>query len=142
LTRSLLEQRSGRVLEAARLLGRGPWTVFFRVALPLARPALAAGLALVLMEILNDYGAVTYYGVTTFTTGIFRSWLSLGDVHTAIRRSALLVWFVFVILGLERWQRGSARYDDGANAIPAARYQLKGLSAAGAFVFCGLPLLL
>lgn len=142
LTRSLLEQRSGRVLEAARLLGRGPWTVFFRVALPLARPALAAGLALVLMEILNDYGAVTYYGVTTFTTGIFRSWFSLGDLDTAIRLSAILMLFVFVILGLERWQRGSARYDDGANAIPAARYQLKGLSAAGAFVFCGLPLLL
>src|SRR5690606_40731299 len=61
LARALFEHRSGPTLEAARMLGRGPWSVFFRVALPLARPAVVAGLALVLMEILNDYGAVTYY---------------------------------------------------------------------------------
>src|SRR5690606_8607028 len=91
LTRALLEHRSARLLEAARLTGRGPWAIFFRVALPLARSAIAAGLALVLMEILNDYGAVTYYGVTTFTTGIFRAWFSLGDLDTAIRLSAILM---------------------------------------------------
>lgn len=142
LARAFLEQRSGRVLEAARLLGRGPWAIFFRVALPLARPALAAGLALVLMEILNDYGAVTYYGVTTFTTGIFRSWFSLGDLDTAIRLAALLMGFVLLILMLERWQRGSARYDENTTAQPASPYRLRGISAAGAVAFCLLPLLL
>ncbi|MEX2570199.1 MAG: iron ABC transporter permease [Gemmatimonadota bacterium] len=142
LTRALLEQRSGRVLEAARLMGRGPWAIFFRVAIPLARPALAAGLALVLMEILNDYGAVAYYGVTTFTTGIFRAWFSLGDLDTAIRLSAILMTVVLLVLGLERWQRGAARYDDSGAAQPASRYPLRGSAAAGALVFCALPLLL
>ncbi len=142
LTRSLLEQRSGRVLEAARLLGHGPWSVFFRVAVPLARPAAFAGLALVLMEILNDYGAVTYYGVTTFTTGIFRAWFALGDLDTAIRLSAVLMVVVLATLWLERWQRGAARYDDGATSRPAARYRLRGPAAVGAVLFCAVPLLL
>lgn len=141
LTRALLEQRSARVLEAARLMGRSPWAIFSRVALPLARPALAAGLALVLMEILNDYGAVTYYGVTTFTTGIFRAWFSLGDLDTAIRLSAILMVVVLAVLGLERLQRGAARYEEGAGR-PVSRYRLRGASAAGAFLFCALPLLL
>lgn len=141
LTRSLLEHRSGRILEAARLLGHGHWSVFFRVALPLARPAAFAGLALVLMEILNDYGAVTYYGVTTFTTGIFRAWFSLGDLDTAIRLSAVLMVVVLATLLFERWQRGQARYDDAAPARPAARYRLRGAAAFAAVAFCTAPLL-
>jgi iron(III) transport system permease protein len=139
LTRALLEQRSGRTLEAARLLGRGPRTLFFRVAVPLARPALAAGLALVMMEILNDYGAVTYYGVTTFTTGIFRAWFSLGDLDSAIRLSAVLMLVVLGVLGLERLQRSGARYDEGGSARPVSRYRLSGAAAAAAFAFCALP---
>lgn len=141
LTRALLEQRSGRVLEAARMLGRGPWSIFMRIAVPLARPALSAGLALVLMEILNDYGAVSYFGVTTFTTGIFRAWFSLGDLDTAIRLSASLMVMVLLLLGLERWHRGSARYDEGSvNARAAARYSLRGVSAFAAMICCALPL--
>jgi iron(III) transport system permease protein len=141
LTRALLEQRSGRTLEAARLLGRGPRTLFFRVAVPLARPALAAGLALVLMEVLNDYGAVTYYGVTTFTTGIFRAWFSLGDLDSAIRLSGILMLVVLLVVGLERWQRGGARYDEGGSAQPVSRYRLGAPAAAAAFGFCALPFL-
>ena len=141
LTRSLLENRSGRILEAARLLGHGPWSVFLRVAVPLARPAAFAGLALVLMEILNDYGAVTYYGVTTFTTGIFRAWFALGDLDTAIRLSAVLMVVVLATLWFERWQRGAARYDDSASARPAARYELRGGAALLAVAFCSAPIL-
>jgi iron(III) transport system permease protein len=141
LTRALFEHRSGRALEAARLLGRGPWSVFFRVGVPMARPAVVAGLALVLMEILNDYGAVSYYGVTTFTTGIFRAWFSLGDLDTAIRLSAILMGIVLLVLALERWQRGSARYDEGGAGRPVSRYRLRGPAAAGALAFCAVPLL-
>jgi iron(III) transport system permease protein len=141
LARALFEQRSGRMLEAARMLGRGPWSVFMRVGVPLARPAIAAGLALVLMEILNDYGAVTYYGVTTFTTGIFRAWFSLGDLDTAIRLSAILMAIVLLVLMLERWQRGAARYAEAGAGRPVSRYRLRGLSAAAAVGFCTLPLL-
>jgi iron(III) transport system permease protein len=141
LTRALFEHRSGRALEAARLLGRGAWSIFFRVAVPLARPAVVAGLALVLMEILNDYGAVSYYGVTTFTTGIFRAWFALGDLDTAIRLSAILMGLVLLVLGLERWQRGAARYDESAPGRPVSRYRLRGAAAAGALAFCAAPLL-
>lgn len=141
LARALFEQRSGRVLEAARMLGGGAWSLFFRVAVPLARPALIAGTALVLMEILNDYGAVTYYGVTTFTTGIFRAWFSLGDLDTAIRLSSVLMVLVLAVVGLERWQRGSARYDEGSAGRPVSRYRLRGAAAAAAFGFCAFPLL-
>jgi iron(III) transport system permease protein len=142
LARALFEQRSGRVLEAARMLGRGPWSVFFRIGVPLARPAIAAGLALVLMEILNDYGAVTYYGVTTFTTGIFRAWFSLGDLDTAIRLSAILMAVVLVVLMLERWQRGAARFAESGAGRPVSRYRLRGPWAVAAVAFCMLPLLL
>jgi iron(III) transport system permease protein len=141
LARALFEHRSGRALEAARLMGRGPWSVFLRVAIPLARPALIAGLALVVMEILNDYGAVTYYGVTTFTTGIFRAWFSLGDLDTAIRLSGILMVVVLAVLWFERWQRGAARYDEGSAGRPVTRYRLTGGKAAAAFAFCALPLL-
>jgi iron(III) transport system permease protein len=142
LARTLFENRSGRQLEAARLLGHGPWSVFLRVGVPLARPALVAGLTLVLMEILNDYGAVAYYGVTTFSTGIFRAWFSLGDLDTAIRLSAVLMVAVLLVTGFERWQRGRARYDEGASGRPVSRYRLRTPAAAAAFGFCAIPLLL
>jgi iron(III) transport system permease protein len=140
LTRALFEGRSGRALEGARMLGRGPWSIFLRIALPLARPAVVAGLALVLMEVLNDYGAAAYYGVTTFTTGIFRSWFAMGDLDTAIRLSAILMLVVLVVVGMERWQRGAARYEETGGGAPVARYRLKGGAATAAVAFCFLPL--
>jgi len=140
--RALLEQRAGPALEAARLLGDGPLGVLRRVALPLARPALAGGVALVLMEVLNDYGAVKYYGVPTFTTGIFRAWFTLGDLDSAVRLAAILMFVVFVLLAAERWQRGTAKYHGVGGKGGAARYRLRGWGAAAAVAFCALPLLL
>lgn len=137
--RALLEHRAGPALEAARLLGHGPVSVFWRVGLPLARPALAGGLALVLMEVLNDYGAVKYYGVPTFTTGIFRAWFTLGDLDSAVRLAAILMLVVMVLLLTERWQRGGARYHGAGDHGGAARYRLRGARAAGAVAFCAAP---
>lgn len=143
ITRMSFERQSRTALEASQMLGRGPTATFFRVALPLARPAIAAGLTLVLLEVLNDYGAVQYFGVTTFTTGIFRSWLSLGDLDAAVRLSAFLMLFVLVLLGLERAQRGRARYDDSSESYrPIHRFPLHGGRAAAAFAVCALPVLL
>lgn len=146
-TRALFEGRLGRMTEAARMLGGGPAAVFFRVGLPLARPAVAGGMALVIMEILNDYGAVQYYGVTTLTTGIFRAWFSLGDLDTAVRLSAILMLVALVVLLLERVQRGGTRYavegdDEATDHDPGeAPYPLSGLGAASAVAFCTVPLL-
>jgi iron(III) transport system permease protein len=142
VTRASFARQNATVLEAARTLGRGPASVFLRVALPLARPALVAGAALVAMEILNDYGAVKYYGVTTFTTGIFRAWFGLGDLDAAVRLSGMLLLIVFVLLLLERAQRGRAAFAGSAGAErPLPRTRLAGAGAAGAFIVCAVPFL-
>src|SRR5690606_10749599 len=141
-TRALLESRAGPTLEAARVLGRGHRSVFWSVGLPLARPALAGGVALVLMEVINDYGAVKYFGVPTFTTGIFRSWFSLGDLDSAVRLSGILMLVVLVLLLVERWQRGQARYVAPGEASPAAPYRLKGGWAVLGVAFCAVPVAL
>lgn len=135
--------QSRTALEASWMLGRSGWAAFFRVALPLARPALAAGVSLVVMEVLNDYGAVQYYGVSTFTTGIFRSWHALGNLDAAIRLAAFLMAFVFVVLAIERALRRGRRVDSGAAVHrPLLRRTLRGRHAAAAFVTCLVPLLL
>ena len=83
------------------MLGHGPFSAFFRVALPAARPAIVGGLALVLMETLADFGVVSYFSVPTFSTGIFRTWLGLGDPQAALKLASLMLLFVIVLVGLE-----------------------------------------
>jgi iron(III) transport system permease protein len=142
VTRASFGRQSAALLEAARTLGHGPFATFRRIALPLARPAMAAGVGLVAMEVLNDYGAVKYYGVSTFTTGIFRSWFGLGDLSSAIRLSAMLMLFVFALLAIERSQRGRAAFAGGrASERPLLRARLGGWRAAVAVSICALPFL-
>ena len=90
MARSAFSRQGSRYLEASRTLGHGPFSTFWRVALPLARPAIVAGASLVVMETLNDYGAVQHFGVPTFTTGIFRTWTALNDMPGALRLAAFL----------------------------------------------------
>jgi iron(III) transport system permease protein len=143
LTRTAFIERASGMLEAARTLGQGPWRSFFSVSLPLARPAVAAGTALALMETLADYGTVSYFGVQTFTTGIYRAWFSLGDPIAAAQLAASLLGFVVVLLLLERGSRGRARFHNttGRNR-PLTGYCLRGWPAAAATLLCSLPLLL
>jgi iron(III) transport system permease protein len=142
ITRASFMRQSGSVLETARILGKSPWQTFARVALPMARPGVVAGLTLVLMEVLNEYGAVRYFGVTTFTTGIFRAWFSLGDPSAAIRLAGLLLVFVFVLILLERAQRGRARFGEkGQGYRPIVRFRLSGARSWAAVAACGLPVL-
>lgn len=110
--RAFFLNQANNLLEASKMLGAGERRTFFRLMLPLARPAIVAGLILVLMEVLNDYGAAKYYGVNTFTTGIFRAWFSLGEPETAVYLSALLIVLVFGLILLERWQRKHVRVAD------------------------------
>ena len=102
LARTAFLERAGGVLEAARTLGTGPWRAFFTVSLPLARPAIAAGVALALMETLADYGTVAYFAVNTFTTGIYRAWFSLGDRVASAQLAAILLGFVLLLVALEQ----------------------------------------
>jgi iron(III) transport system permease protein len=111
--------------EASFLLGYGRLRTFFKVALPLARPGIVAGLALTLMEVLNDYGTVKYYGVETLTTGIFKAWFSFGDVGTAIYLAGILLVFVFLLLSIEKLQRGKRLFQNQNSMVrPIPRKQL------------------
>jgi iron(III) transport system permease protein len=142
ISRTSFLSQSRTLLESSRILGSGSWTTFFRIALPVSRPAFIGGLMLVLMEVLNDYGAVKYYGISTFTTGIFRAWFSLGDANAAIYLSALLMLFIFGLIALERWQRGKARYDSGESTPkPLRPYVLGKGQASLAFLVCSIPFL-
>lgn len=141
LARAAFLEQSVCVLEVSRTLGRGPWSSFLRVALPLARPAIAGGLALVLMEVLADFGTVQYFAVDTFTTGIYRTWFAMGQPVAAAQLAAVLMLFVLALLMVERRTRGAARYHHTTGRyrqLPGRR--LAGLRAAGAFAACALPL--
>jgi len=138
LARSAFLEQSRTAIEAGRLLGYSAWGSFWRVALPLARPAVAAGTALALMETLADFGVVSYFAVQTFTTGIYRAWLSLGDVVAAAQLSTCLLGFVVIVLVLERMQRGGARYAGPRKPTPA--YTLRGWHAATALFLCAAPI--
>lgn len=141
LGRAAFVQQSSGILEAARTLGCGPWGAFLKVALPMARPALVAGVLLALMETLADFGTVAYFGVPVFTTGIYRAWFSLGDPVSAAKLSAVLLAFVFALVALERWNRGGMRFHQvGAPAAERKPYQLSGGRAAIAVAVCAVPL--
>ncbi|MEJ2321227.1 MAG: iron ABC transporter permease [Gammaproteobacteria bacterium] len=143
LARSAFLEQSICVLEVSRTLGSSPVTSFFRVALPLARPAIVTGLSLALMETLADYGTVQYFGVSTFTTGIFRTWFGMGDSASAAQLSAMLLGFVFVLIVLERWSRRRARFHHTSNKYSEIRrYRLQGFAKYLAFAACLLPVLL
>ena len=109
-SRAFFLNQANNLLEASKMLGVGEIKSFFKLILPLARPAVVAGLILVLMEVLNDYGAAKYFGVNTFTTGIFRSWFSLAEPETAVYLSALLIVIVFGLILLEKFQRRKIRF--------------------------------
>ncbi len=115
LSRAAFIEQSLCVLEVSRTLGCGPYRSFFRVAIPLARPAIIAGLSLVMMETLADYGTVQYFGVATFTTGIFRTWFGLGSGVAAAQLAAVLLMFIMLVVLLEAWSRRQARYHHTSN---------------------------
>ena len=141
LARSAFMERGGAVIEAGMSLGLSPWQGFLRVSLPLARPAIAAGVALVLMETLADYGTVSYFAVQTFTTGIYRAWFSLGDRVAAAQLAMGLLGFVVLVLALERQSRGQARFHGtGLRRQPPRGLALTGWRAVGSITACMVPL--
>lgn len=143
LVRVAFLEQSVCTLEASRSLGCGPWRSFFKVALPLARPASVAGLALVMMETLNDYGTVQYFSVDTFSVGIYRTWFNMGERIAASQLAACLLIFVLGILLLEQWSRRQTRYYQSTSRYQAASpYHLRGGRAILAGLACGLPIIL
>ncbi len=142
LARTAFRDLSRSAIESGRLAGLSAWGGFWRVALPLARPALAAGTALALMETLADFGTVSYFGLQVFTTGIFKAWLSMGDSTAAAQLSTCLLGFVLVVLVLERASRGRAAYHNTAPGKRSPPVRLRRWAAALACTACVAPVVL
>ncbi|RFU13749.1 iron ABC transporter permease [Rhodobacteraceae bacterium W635] len=143
LVRAAFLQQSATAFLAARALGQSAWRTFFRVSLPMARPAIAGGVLLAVMETIADYGTVAHFGVQTFSTGIIRSWISFTDRTGAAQLALVLLVFALVLAWLERKQRGEARHHGAGRRHEAmAPMSLSRLATFGAILFCGIPVLL
>ena len=143
LARAAFLQQSGATFLAARALGQSAYGAFWRVSLPLARPAIAGGVLLAVMETIADFGTVAYFGVQTFATGIYTSWFSLGDRTGAAQLALCLLSFALFLAILERVQRGRAKYHESAKpSQQAAAIELRGIRAALAVLLCAVPVVL
>jgi iron(III) transport system permease protein len=143
LARTAFVEQSACIVDAAKALGASPAEAFRRIAVPMARPAIAAGVALALMETLADFGTVQYFGVLTFTTVIFRTWFGMGDPAAAAQLASMLLLFVLVLLVLEQRSRAGRRFArTSRRARVMSPYRLRGGWAALAFAACALPVAL
>ncbi len=142
LTRASFASQGSRFISVARSLGHSGNTIFWKIVLPLSRPAIVAGISLVIMETLSDYGAVKHFGIQTFTYGIFRTWLGMGDLISALRLAVILMVFTLAVLYTERRIRSRARFGDNLISDPPKKIQLKGKRLAYAFFICALPVTL
>ncbi len=143
LGRAAFQEQSACAFEVSRTLGRGAWNTFISVALPLARPALAVGTALALMETLADFGTVDYFAVNTLTLGVFNVWLNMGNSGGAAQIALVMLGAVVLLLTLERMSRRKQRHFSMTTRYrPHAGFTLIGWRAAGAAVACALPILI
>ena len=142
LARASFLDQSQHLKDAAQLLGYSRRHVFFKVSLPIARPAIIAGISLALMETLADFGAVSYFGVSTFTTGIFRTWYGLDSVQGAAQLALTLLMFVIVLLSLEKHSRKRSNYHDNNRGKISHAKPLHGIKNIIAISLASLPLLL
>jgi iron(III) transport system permease protein len=142
LSRSAFLGQGSDIIEAARSLGAGPRGAFFRIALPMARPAIVAGTSLALMETLADFGAVSIFNYDTFTTAIYKAWFQLFNLQAAAQLASLLLLFVTLALFSERQARGKGRLEQNTRRRQLHRFQLRGWHAWLSTAFCCLVFLL
>ena len=143
LARAAFIEQSFGVFEASRTLGRGPVASFFTVAMPLARPAVAVGVALALMETLNEFGTIDFFAVPTLTAGIFDVWLNMDSTRGAAQLASVLVAFTLVLVVVERASRRSRRYHETTTRVQALpEYPLSTMRGAAALLWCATPVAL
>lgn len=143
LVRAALREQSGSGFEVARALGAGAWSRFFRVGVPLARPAAAAGVSVVMMETINDFGTVDYFAVQTLTTGIFSVWLQSGNVGGAAQIATLSLTLIVALVLVEKLSRRKARVFQTARQVrPVVAAPLRGARGWLATLACAFPVLM
>ena len=142
LARAAFLEQSISLYRIARSLGSSPLQFFYRVSLPIARPALAVGLALVLMETLNDFGTVDYFAVRTLTAGLYDTWLNMGNLGGAAQIAVLMVIVVMILISLERYSRRQQKQFNSRNpGAPIPTIKLRGKYAYGASLLAFIPVL-
>lgn len=143
LARAAFLEQSPSLFAVSRSLGQSALGTFFRVVLPIARPAIAVGLSLVLMETLNDFGTVDFFAVNTLTAGLFDTWMNLGNLGGAAQIASIMLAFVLILVTLERYsRRRQQQYAARDMRDPLHRFTLSRSRQAACVVACGLPLLL
>ena len=143
MARAAFLEHSANITAASRTLGCTPWQSFFRVSLPMARPAIAVGLSLVSMETINDFGTVDYFAVKSLSAGIYDTWLNMSNLGGAAQIASLTLIFVVVLITLERISRARQRQFNHGDCFKSLNgYQLNGWRAWGAAVACALPVLI
>ena len=141
ISRAAFLNQSKTLTDAGRILGLGGYRIFINLGLPMIRPAVIAGLMLVIMETLSDFGAVDHFAIQTFTTGIFRTWYGMYDLHTAMQLASLLLLFIIVFLVLERSSRMNAAYNSPvSNANSSSSEKLNGSKSFLCFTGCFIPI--
>lgn len=142
LARAAFREQSGAAYEVARALGAGAFARFWRVGLPLARPAIAAGVAIVMMETVNDFGTVDYFAVQTLTTGIFSIWLQGGNLGGAAQLATVSLTLIIVLVTLEKLSRRRSKFFGSARGMrPVTPTDLRGWRGALASLLCAVPVL-
>ncbi|MFF2479847.1 ABC transporter permease [Paenibacillus sp. NPDC058071] len=137
VTKTFLERQSAAFIENARLLGKGPITIFFRIVLPLSQAAIVGGASLVAFEVLNDFGLTKHFGIQSFTAAIFKTWFGMNDIDSANRLAALLMSLMILLLVVERLLRRRKSYSSPTGrSAPLQRRKLKGAGAGAAFTIC------
>ncbi|MEJ8554815.1 ABC transporter permease [Tepidibacter sp. Z1-5] len=137
ITRSFLEKQSAALIENARVLGRNLIDIFLLIVMPISRGAIIGGASLVILEVLNDYGVVQYFGIPTFSTAIFKTWFGMGDTDSAIRLSGVLMLIVIIILASEKFLRGNKKFSYTTTKIrPISRIKLDGFKSNLLFGYC------
>ncbi|CAM4349480.1 iron ABC transporter permease [Paenibacillus alkaliterrae] len=139
ITKTFMERQSAAFIENARLLGKGPLHVFFRIVLPISKAAIIGGVSLVAFEVLNDFGVTKHFGISSFTTAIFKTWFGMYDVDSAIRLAGLLMSFVIGLFILERLVRRRRAYHSSTSKLkPLTRRKLCGIPAWAAVAFSSI----
>ncbi|GIP34780.1 iron ABC transporter permease [Paenibacillus sp. J2TS4] len=143
ISRTFLEKQSASYIENAMLLGHKRFSLFFRVVLPISRPAIIAGGMLVVFEVLSDYGVASYFGVQTLSTAIFQTWFGMYDVDSAIKLAAWLMIVIIGIFAIERFLRRNRKFNSTTSqSRPLNPRPLKGFAALGATLLCSIVFLL
>lgn len=142
LARASFLEQSTTIHDASRTLGCTPFQSFYRVSLPIARPAIAVGLSLVSMETINDFGTVDYFAVKSMSAGIYDTWLNMGNLGGAAQIASMMMIFVVMLIWLERLARAKQRQFHSSDRYKTLTgYQLSGIRAWGATLLCAIPVI-